>query len=336
MNNVKVSIVVPVYKVESFLDRCVSSLLSQTLRDIEVILVDDGSPDGSPALCDKWAEKDERIRVIHKQNEGLGLTRNAGIKIAKGEYVAFVDSDDFIDLDMMEQLYNECISNSLDCIYSEFNVDDYPGFRVVSRPEKLYIGKSEIEELRLDIVGAEPSFVSGVKYHCSSCKGLYSLKLIQKNEVAFLSEREYISEDTLFNLDFLYHAERVKIVPWQFYHYCLNGSSLTHTYRPDRWRKLVLMLGKLNDVSKYTQKEELKLRLKRTAIFYTMIAIKQERKRKDVSFLERKKAIRAIENEDVIREALRNYPIGQLPIKWRLYTILLKYKMIEYAGLLYK
>ena len=206
--NPKVSIIVPVYNVEKYLDRCVTSIVGQTLKDIEIILVDDASPDNCPVMCDNWAERDERIKVIHKQNEGLGLTRNAGMAIVQGEYVAFADSDDFVEPDMYERLYAECKKNNLDCIYSEFNVDDYPGFRVVTKPEMLYVGSEKIEQLRLDIVGAEPSYISGVKYHCSTCKGLYKLDIIKKNCLQFRSERQYISEDMLFNLDFLYHSER--------------------------------------------------------------------------------------------------------------------------------
>lgn len=328
--NPKVSVIVPVYNVEKYLDRCVTSIVGQTLKDIEVILVDDASPDNSPAICDSWAVRDERIKVVHKQNEGLGLTRNAGMGIAQGEYVAFVDSDDFVEPDMYERLYAECKKNNLDCIYSEFNVDDYPGFRVVTKPEKLYVGAEEIEQLRLDIVGAEPSYISGVKYHCSSCKGLYKLDVIKNNGLRFHSERQYISEDMLFNLDFLYHSQRVKVVPWQFYHYCLNGASLTHSYRPDRWEKQVLMLEVLNDKDKYIDKDELSLRLKRTAIFYTMTAIAQEWKRIDITKHDKRRNIRRIETETVIIDAVKDYPIKQLPIKWMIYTYLLKKKVLEY------
>lgn len=96
----KISVIVPVYKVEDFLHRCVQSILSQTHKDLEVILVDDGSPDGCPAICDAYAEKDPRVKVIHKQNGGLSDARNAGLDIATGEYIGFVDSDDLIEPDM--------------------------------------------------------------------------------------------------------------------------------------------------------------------------------------------------------------------------------------------
>ena len=99
-----ISVIVPVYKVERFLDRCVSSIVDQSYRNLDIILVDDGSPDGSPAMCDAWAEKDARIRVLHKANGGLSDARNAGMAIAVGEYLSFIDSDDWIAPEMLERL----------------------------------------------------------------------------------------------------------------------------------------------------------------------------------------------------------------------------------------
>ena len=100
-----ISVIIPIYKVEEYLDACVTSVLAQTHKNLEIILVDDGSPDHCPRMCDDWAEKDNRIRVIHKPNGGLSDARNAGIDIATGDYIAFVDSDDYIKPDMMEKLY---------------------------------------------------------------------------------------------------------------------------------------------------------------------------------------------------------------------------------------
>ena len=104
--NSLVSVIVPIYKVEDYLDECVKSIVGQTYKNIEIILVDDGSPDHCPQKCDEWAKKDLRIRVVHKQNGGLSSARNAGLDVAKGEYIAFVDSDDFITPDYVEVMYN--------------------------------------------------------------------------------------------------------------------------------------------------------------------------------------------------------------------------------------
>ena len=100
-----ISVIIPIYKVETYLDECIASVVSQTYRNLEIILVDDGSPDNCPRMCDEWANMDNRVRVIHKTNGGLSDARNAGIDVAKGEYIAFVDSDDYIKPDMIEMLY---------------------------------------------------------------------------------------------------------------------------------------------------------------------------------------------------------------------------------------
>lgn len=110
----KISIIVPVYKVEPYLDKCVSSIVNQTYKNLEIILVDDGSPDNCPAMCDAWAEKDSRIRVIHKTNGGLSDARNAGMTVATGELMAFVDSDDWIAPDMYEYLYQRLTEDNSD------------------------------------------------------------------------------------------------------------------------------------------------------------------------------------------------------------------------------
>ena len=101
-----ITVVVPVYKVEKYIDRCVTSIINQSYKNLEIILVDDGSPDNCGKICDDYARKDERIKVIHKENGGLSDARNAGINIAKGKYITFIDSDDYIKYDYVEFLYN--------------------------------------------------------------------------------------------------------------------------------------------------------------------------------------------------------------------------------------
>lgn len=109
-----ISVIVPVYKVEKYLDRCVLSIVNQTYKNLEIILVDDGSPDACPAMCDRWAEKDSRIKVVHKENGGLSDARNAGMSVAKGEYIGFVDSDDYVSFDMYERLLCNLEENGSD------------------------------------------------------------------------------------------------------------------------------------------------------------------------------------------------------------------------------
>jgi glycosyltransferase involved in cell wall biosynthesis len=126
-----ISIIVPVYNMEQYLDRCMSSILNQTYKNLEIILVDDGSTDSSPQICEDYALKDDRIKVIHKENGGLSDARNAGLKIATGDYIGYVDSDDWIELDMYERMYRVCIGNNAELAvcryfreYDDKTIDD--------------------------------------------------------------------------------------------------------------------------------------------------------------------------------------------------------------------
>lgn len=110
----KISIIVPVYKVEKYIHKCIDSILNQTFKDFELILVDDGSPDNCGKICDEYAKKDSRVIVIHKKNGGQATARNEGLEIARGEYIGFVDSDDYIEPDMYEFLYKMCVDNNCD------------------------------------------------------------------------------------------------------------------------------------------------------------------------------------------------------------------------------
>ena len=115
-----ISIIIPVYKVEKYLEKCVNSVINQTYKNLEIILIDDGSPDDCPAICDKLSKTDKRIKVIHKTNSGVSASRNEGLKIATGEFVAFVDSDDWIDETMYERLINKQQEQNYDLVFCKY------------------------------------------------------------------------------------------------------------------------------------------------------------------------------------------------------------------------
>lgn len=124
-----ISVIVPIYKVETYLKKCVDSIINQTYENLEIILVDDGSPDNCPIICDAYAKQDSRVKVVHKQNGGLSDARNAGMQIAKGEYVSFIDSDDYISLDFIETLYNTMTdedSDIVECEIVKFHENELP------------------------------------------------------------------------------------------------------------------------------------------------------------------------------------------------------------------
>lgn len=233
----KVSVIVPCYKVEKYLDRCVESLVNQTLRDIEIILVDDGSPDRVPQMCDDWAAKDSRIKVVHKKNGGLGMACNSGIDVACGDYIAFVDSDDYLDLDCYECLYDYAISNDVDAVYSGIKrVDDNGEVSPMSQALEVRIFENEsLTDFKFGMIASPPGALNERERQMSAKIVLYSGRIIRDNDIRFHSERQFISEDLLFNLDFLSKCVRVMEVPNTFYYYYVNATSLSRSFRPDRF-----------------------------------------------------------------------------------------------------
>lgn len=236
-----VSIVVPVYNVKSYIGRCVDSLISQTYDNIEIILVDDGSTDGSEEICDTYADNDKRIRVVHKTNEGLGLTRNVGIDVARGEFLCFVDADDYIEkktiedsMSIMRRNCSEVVMYGMNRVYGDGKKD-----LLIPNPRKtLYKEDNIVKELLPDYVHDDPRSAIDRHFTSSSCTCLFRRDVFIKNRLKYESERNVISEDTYLMFDLLGHVKNVSIIKKCFYYYCNNIASLSHKYREDRFRKL--------------------------------------------------------------------------------------------------
>lgn len=227
----KVSIIVPVYNVEKYLDRCVQSLINQTLKDIEIILVDDESPDDCPRLCDEYVEKDFRIRVIHKQNGGLGLARNSGLEVATGEYVTFCDSDDFVEPNTYEYCTRIADKHYLDVV--RFNCDRFTNDLPRSNYTEAYEICDDVNVMRQYAISTWGPIVDGedktskVANIGSSCMGVYRRNFLIENGLKFKSERTILSEDYEFNYNVYIHAKRIGLTSNVFYHYFVNPISLT-------------------------------------------------------------------------------------------------------------
>ena len=189
---IKVSVIVPVYNTEKYLDRCITSLVEQTLKDIEIILVDDGSKQKCREKCDAWVHKDERICVIHKKNEGLGYARNTGIEAAHGRYVSFVDSDDFIAPEMLQKLYERAEDTQAEIViggyYKKYDNGQEERFISEGIPERI-IGPGVKKILLANMLGSPPDYYSDDYIGMSVWKNLYTRKILKNKDVRFPSER---------------------------------------------------------------------------------------------------------------------------------------------------
>ena len=229
-----VSIIVPVYNVEKYISRCIDSILAQTFNDWECILVDDGSPDKSGDICDEYAARDSRIRVIHKQNGGVSFARNAGLSAAQGEYIYFIDSDDYVEREALELLLSKAKQSEADIMVHGI-VNDYiykhssTAVKYVSLPEKDY---STILEMS-DRWGLLKGPVNK----------LFKNSIIKNKALRFDESISY-GEDTKFTFEYLVHCHSIAFVPRHLYHYCFrNKDSLTSKDYPfDFWIKTAEML----------------------------------------------------------------------------------------------
>ena len=211
------SIIVPVYKVEEYLDRCVNSILNQTYKNFELILVDDGSPDDCPRLCDEYTKKDFRVKVVHKENGGLSDARNAGLKICTGEHVLFVDSDDYIETCSLEKI-NENLDEKIDILVLDAVVEN---------------GKCDLEH-NPDLIGKVltgkdylKKALSKVKMPMAVWLNVYRKEFLTQNDLTF--RKGLLHEDELFSPYAFLKADKVKYAPIKYYHYVLRESSITTT-----------------------------------------------------------------------------------------------------------
>lgn len=268
MNNIKISIIIPCYGVEKYLGRCMKTVVNQTLKDIEIILVDDGSPDNVPLMCDELAKKDSRIKVVHKENGGLGFARNSGLDIATGEYVAFVDSDDYVDTSMYETLWNEAFASNADVVFCGFKTEQRNGLWKDSNEvaERTEWNGDAVKNFMLDMIACAPYIKKERKFEMSVWHSIYRRSIIEDNRIRFHSEREVVSEDFPFQVDFLLKANTVVYIPQSLYFYCLNGTSLTATFKPEKYERFKALYRLLN--SQLSGMDETQLRTDRFFIGY--------------------------------------------------------------------
>lgn len=234
-----VSVVIPVYNVSKYLDRCLDSVVNQSYKNLEIILVDDGSTDLSPSICEQWAQRDSRICVIHKINSGLGMARNTGLEHATGKYICFFDSDDYIDPRTIEAVIQIAQTHRADIVTFGMTFVDRngsPAWQRIPVADRACYEGSEIQEHFLPCLFHYEAPESRIKnLILSACSCLFSMDLINRCEWRFVSEREIISEDAYSLLCLYNYVERVAVLSKALYYYCENDASLTRSYRIDRF-----------------------------------------------------------------------------------------------------
>ena len=275
-----VSIIIPVYNVELYLEECMKSILRQTYANLDIILVDDGSKDKSPEMCDKYAREDTRVQVVHKENGGLMSAWMAGVQVAKGTYLLFVDSDDWIDLETVEELVGYVDGSSKEIICSNYIIEKKNQSIKVKQSMKsgIYNREDIISKLYPDIMGLENR-----RIHCSRCMKLFSKELISEN-MKYGRQELSMGEDMNITFPAMLDAERIVVLDeGYYYHYRLVESSMIHKYNPRLYNNNKLLYKTLQEIvkSKSTegameQSEILLTGLQKEYVFLLFYVIKNE------------------------------------------------------------
>lgn len=219
MNNSLISVIIPAYNVGSFFNNCIDSIVNQTYSDLEIIIVDDGSTDDTPKNCDDWAKKDSRIKVVHKENGGASSARNAGLDIADGDYIAFVDADDYLDNDMYEIMLRELEQNNADAVRCAIVRESSNGYKEYWGEKNAQVKIIDNHQLLCDVgeaVGILP---------VSPCNKLFKRECI--GDIRFHTAFKY-AEDTLFNFQVAQNINKMVYHDVARYHYVNNTESLSH------------------------------------------------------------------------------------------------------------
>ena len=271
------SIIVPVYNSSRFLDKCINSLVSQTYRNLEIILVDDGSVDNSGEICNRWSLCDARIKVIHQSNLGVAVARNRGISAARGKYLMFLDSDDSLSIDACARVVEYAESHAADCVVFGFLQES--GSVWAPESERVY---RNMEEFKKDFV-----FWLNSELLSSSVNKLYKRELV----VTLFPEGVSFGEDLIFSLHYINHCDRICFVPWPIYlHNNLNEFSLTHIIRNEqifdieKWQNEILQFVSNDSIVSNVYDKYLKDVLFWLKRFYASKAIAYKEKK---SFLRR-------------------------------------------------
>lgn len=320
----KVSIIVPMYCVEQYIQKCIDSLVNQTLKEIEIILVDDGSPDKCGKIADEYSKKDSRIKVIHQENAGLGPARNSGIKIATGEYIGFVDSDDWVNNEMFERLYRKSIDKNADIVVSgHCDITNGVITKVKKHPlaGQTFDTLENIMEIRKNLYGHKLNDEEVEAFPMSVWISIYRRELLLKYKLEF---KEILSEDIIFNLSAYKYAKVITFTGDTDYCYRKDDQpSITQTFSEKKLLRYQDFLTVLANMALLENDEDCVIRAKRTAIDYCRLYVGIVRNSND-SFKKKKEHINIFSKNRKINKLWEGYPVKSLPLQQRIF-----HEMIE-------
>lgn len=326
-----ISIIVPVYNAEKYLSVCLESLIGQTYENIEVICVNDGSTDHSQEILEAYEKKDERIVTIHQQNTGLSGARNAGLAVARGTYIMFVDSDDWIDVHMCEELYMQAQEEHADavmCSYTKEFSDHSIENHIYEQKKLVYHGadfKERVYRPLFGLIGSELSKPQNGDILVSACYQLFNANLLQGIE--FVDTKKIGTEDLLYQVMVYKNCKCFVYIDKPYYHYRRSDSgTLTTTFIPQKYERWQCLYDILED---FIQSEGLDLTYSnalknRIAISALGLGLNEVYAKK--SILLKAKRMKEILSSQRYQNALQQLDFQYFPLHWKLFFLLCKNK----------
>ena len=329
---IKISIIVPIYNVEEYLEQCIISLVSQTLKEIEIILINDGSTDKSIEICEKYSKIDSRIKLINKNNTGVSDSRNRGIEEANGEFIMFVDSDDWLEENACEIAYNNIKEKRADslifCYYRESSSgttkkDIFKEEEIIFEDEEL---KKEILIPTLGLIGEKLKKPQRLDTLTPIYAKIYSSKIIKENNIRYIDLDKVPSECLMFNFDYYKNSKKVVYIKKYLYHYRRNNfTSITKGYREnlfEKWLYWIKYMKKTKNIS-----DEMLLNAFYSRICFSVIPLSGNIIKKD-SFKELYKEMKMVLNDPYYVEAYNVFTYNYFRIHWKIYFKLAKNRKI--------
>lgn len=322
----KISVIIPVYNAEKYLKRCVDSVRIQTYSNLEIILVDDGSPDQCPAMCDAFAAEDTRIKVIHKENGGVAAARNTGLDVATGEYLTFVDSDDYIDNNMYQSMMKiaeryDCDVVMCDCIKEFGNKKEIYTHDIRTG----FYNRKQIESEYFPHLIMMPN----VEYPPTISNWVCLFRPPRNNSSYHLRYEEGIrfSEDLLFGAELLYQANSFYYMKGQsFYHYWMNPESATHKFTSDKWEDYVRLHKKIEEKFSKCLCYDFSHQIDLVLLFFVYNALGDIISTQQLKVKEKQQRCKSILQEKCVREMFSRLKIFHLPISIKLKMVTFMYK----------
>ena len=317
-----ISVIVPVYNVQDYLARCLDSILTQTYQNLEIILVNDGSRDGSLEICNAYQVNDARVRVIDKPNGGVSAARNAGLDAASGKYILFVDSDDYIDACMYEKMMEQVQAYDCDIVMCDCLKEH--GDHTEPYTHDIRAGFYNIDQLRSEYY-PHLLMMENVEYPAtiSNCLLLFRRELAV--DIRYLVGVRY-SEDLLFGAQLLYRANSFYYLKGEaFYHYVMNPTSATHKFVPDKWNDYCKLHQQVLDTFSSCQDFDFSHQIDLCLLFFLYNTV-DELYGADSSAQEKHRRIQEVLRTHNVREMFSRINVMALPISWKQKALTLAYK----------